>query len=1057
MKELQIQCLPPQSYYYFLDSIKNRPADYLVVLPVNRALRLLRLKLLELAPGEVLANPPVFTFDQLLLELYQFLPGAKRVLSEDMVFVLLETVLQNRQTELKYLMKTKHVTPGLVQKITNVVEELRRFGFNSTAFDKANVDEKSEQPQKYQDFYLLLSSLEKQFGSTFIDQPFARHTAAEALTKTIFFERFPEIRKVYIAGFGLYTPAMLQFIDKVSDWIPVEVKIEYDPQNPDLFQQTHDVFTRLKNMGAKVHSAMEASLLAKRLFNRQKQGDRPNQEKRIHVQPLRDRREEVAYIAAEIRRLTRQETIPVSKIAVSFPNLERYVPLIRQEFKKFGIPYNLSTGFSLKQAPLIRLFLKPLEWILSGFQWKHLQTWVQSPLLNTPPIDMRRLHAFLVEKRMQRLTPGWPEKVVAAAANETPENREALSEAVQSLNAFLQPVYNFPSKGTVQEFRIAFIALLNSLALLRWYERTPQFLKDREREKEFRAFNRFMKLLDRLVWMLSHLLAHEDLTLEMFWHYLQTAVSAAVYNVTEWQEFGVQVLPRLEVQAVEARVLFLGGLVDGEFPRASARDVFFSDTVREKLGLMATEELLAQDRFIFYSLLASNARQVYCLYPKYEEERALVPSSFLSDLNEAVQVDVRTDYPRAEFLQNPLQLWNTFGMALQKRDWPQAENSLHILRQADSRAGAELSALLQKTNLQLKRHVPDGFGPHEGNLAGNAGIAAEISQRFAERKWSVTQLEQYAFCPMHYFLNRILKVEPWPDFEPEVTALERGDTVHRIFQRFYEELLTKGAQAEPQLHRERLFRIAEEEFARLPFSGFFWELELKKYFGTDSIPGLLDVFLEQEANYIADSGFIPLRVEHAFGGRGGAITLEHATGMLNIYGRIDRVDVRNGQQVMIIDYKTGNTALSKKADAMVKGISFQLPLYLRAFVQETKGMTMAAAAFYLVKDAQNCRREIMIGDKVILSALAGRGKAWLPNKDIADAQGHSFSLSELTDWVLEQAISHVEQLRQAQFRHTAFPQDTMCSTYCDYKKICQKQTGKLLKMAEQELTKGGPE
>ncbi len=1055
MKELQIQCLPPQSYFYFFDSIKDRPEDHLVVLPVNRALRLLRLKLLDFVPGQALAHPPIFTFDQLLLELYQSLPGAKRVLSEDMVFVLLETVLQNRQTELNYLMKTKYVTPGLVQKITNIVEELRRFGFNSTAFDKAKVNEKSEQPQKYQDFHLLLSSLEEQFGSTFIDQPFARHTAAESLTKAIFFKRFPRVRMVYIAGFGLYTPAMLQFINKVSDWIPVEVKIEYDPQNPELFQQTHDVFTRLKNMGATVHSSMDASLLGKRLFNRQKQDVQPNQQSRIHVQPLHDRQEEVAYLAAEIRRLSKEQAISVSKIAVTFPNLERYVPLIRQEFKKFGIPYNLSTGFSLRQAPLIRLFLKPLEWILSGYLWKDLQTWLQSPLLNRPPIDVRRLHGFLIEKRIQRLTPGWTEKVLAAAAKETPDNREALGKVVQTLNIFLQPVYNFPQKGTVQEFRAALISLLNSLGLLHWYQRTPQSLGDREREKEFRAFNRFMKLLDRLVWMLSHLLVHEELTLDKFWHYLQTAVSTAVFNVTEWQDFGVQILPRLEVQAVEAQVLFLCGLVDGEFPRASAKDVFFSDTVREKLGLVATEELLAQDRFIFYSLLDSAAKQVYCLYPKYEEERVLVPSTFLSDLSEAVKVDMRTDFPKAEFLQNPLQLWNAFGTALQKRDWPQAKHILHILRQADNRAEKELSALLRKTTLQLKRHLADGFGPYEGNLCGNPEIAAEINQRFADRKWSVTQLEQYAFCPMHYFLNRILRVDPWPDFEPEVTPLERGNTLHRILQRFYGELLAKGAQAGPQQYRERLFQIASEEFARLPFSGFFWDLELKKYFGTDSNPGLFDVFLEQEAGYIADSGFIPRSVEHAFGGRDGAITLEHATGQLKIYGRIDRVDVRNEHQVMIVDYKTGSTALSKTVDTMVKGLHFQLPLYLLAYVQEHTDTAMAAAAFYLIKDAQNCRLEIMIGDKTLLPSLAGRGRAWLPNKTITDSEGHSLSLSELTDWVLGQAISHVERLKQAHFQHTAFPRDPMCSDFCDYKKICQKQTGKLLKMAARTAEKGG--
>ena len=91
-------------------------------------------------------------------------------------------------------------------------------------------------------------------------------------------------------------------------------------------------------------------------------------------------------------------------------------------------------------------------------------------------------------------------------------------------------------------------------------------------------------------------------------------------------------MPRLEIQALDFDVLFIGGLIDGEFPRASAKDIFFSDPVREKIGLVAAEELLDQDRFIFYCLLDSSANKVMLTYPRFEGDRALVPSTFLADL-----------------------------------------------------------------------------------------------------------------------------------------------------------------------------------------------------------------------------------------------------------------------------------------------------------------------------------------------------------------------------------------------------------------------------------------
>ena len=1059
MKQLQIHCIPANSYYYFYDSIKSRSGDYIALLPVNRAVRLLRQKLLNSAPGGVLPEPFLFTFDQLLLDLYQYRPAAKRVLSADMVFVLLESLLQNNQQDLSYLMKVAHITPGLVQKISNVVQELRRFGFDSSAFNRAEVEDKKNQPQKYKDFYRLLLALEDRFGSDFIDEPFARHTAAQELTREIFFKRFPKVRTIFIAGFGLYTPAMLQFINKVSDWISVEVKLEYSPQNPELFLQTQEVFSRMQALGAAVQQNMGSSILAKRLFNRKAQSDREDLSKRIHLRPAQNRQEEVAFIAAEIRRLCNEGKIPIAKIAVTFPHLERYVPLIREEFKKFGIPYNLSTGFSLKQSPLIRSFLKPLEWIQSGYVWSDLLILLQSPLLVKQNIDISSLHRFLVEQRMKRLTPGWPDKIINSTAFQhmSEEEQSLLAETISVLSEFLKPFYIFPQQAEIGEFRTAFIQLLKQMNLLHWYTETPNSLNERNRENEFRAFNRFMKLMDRLVWMLSHLQTQQKITLETFLHHLEMAVTTAVYNLTEWQEYGVQILPRLEVQALEAQVLFVGGLVDGEFPRASAKDVFFSDPVREELGLLATEELLTQDRFIFYSLLDSAAKQVYCVYPLYEEDRALVASTFLSDLAEAVQVDPCSETPPSSLLLNRSQIWQNFGKALQKRDWKQAEIQMNLLRFTDNRAETQLRALLSKIALQLGRHMPDRFGKYEGNLEENKEIVAEMTRLNARRKWSVSRLEQYAFCPLQYFFEQILDVAPWPEFEDDLTALERGNALHRIFQHFYETLQNDRMDIEPWKHRDLLFQIAGDEFAQLPFSGFFWDLEQKKYFGTDSAPGLFDVFLATERDEIESSGFLPHWFEHAFGASDGEVTLSTGNGELRMRGRIDRVDLRNEHQAMIIDYKTGTSALNKNVEAMQEGISFQLPLYLRALIQENPQFEAVAAVFYIVKDAEHCERKIMIGDRNALPQMARKGKAWLPHNDVVDEQGNRLSLNELTLLVLHKAISHVESLKKAHFRHTAFPEDKMCSEYCVYKNICQKQTGKILKYAERQIVSAAAE
>ena len=53
--------------------------------------------------------------------------------------------------------------------------------------------------------------------------------------------------------------------------------------------------------------------------------------------------------------------------------------------------------------------------------------------------------------------------------------------------------------------------------------------------------------------------------------------------------------------------------------------------VVRQLGLITLDSLLFQDRFLFYTILDSNAKKVYLSYPRYRGDRALIPSAFITD------------------------------------------------------------------------------------------------------------------------------------------------------------------------------------------------------------------------------------------------------------------------------------------------------------------------------------------------------------------------------------------------------------------------------------------
>ncbi len=1059
MLSLKIYQGPFQSYYFFLPqiikSVQNKQNDYLIILPVNRAVRLFKRKLINISAEKVLFNPPIFTFDNLLLQLYRTMPGSKRIVSAEMLYLIVENILDQKISELKYFSSGGTAVDSLAKKTTEMIAELRRFGYDRYEFEKLQLTEKNNIPLKYDNFKILLSTLDEQFSNNLIDEPFAMHIAAKLLIQNQFQSYFPDVKNIYISGYGLFTPAMFLLIEKISNWYDVHLKLDYCKENPDLFAHTQAAYERFYAMGAQIVEQENNKGLSEYLFNRQEHPElKCDQKNRIIIQGLKHREQEIEYIAWKIRKINLQENIPLHKIALTFSNLEKYVPLIRQKFKDYHIPFNLSTGFNLNQSPLIMTFLNCIDLIDGSFEYNKVLRFFNNAFIKTAeewnPHLLRKIFTenrirYLSKKQLNKLA-GQLEK------SHHPDNDVYLDkwQQIKLLLKLLQSFYNFPLNDNIIAIRSSFIKLLNEWNLLTWYRDDNNFLSEREKENEFRAFNRFMKLLDQLVWTLKYLHGSGEITLKYFNQCLQNEVNQAIYNLRELPDYGVQIMPRLEILALDFDVLFVGGLVDGDFPRASTKDVFFNDTVREEMNLLASEELLDQDRFIFYSLLDSAAERIYLTYPKYQDDRALTPSTFLMDLYETAEIADSENVDENVFL-NMKKLEMELGLNIQKM---QSEKATNVCRDLFLQMPVEevlwLFNRIKNTRLRI---TPERFSLTEGDLRPVDAIREILKREYARRIWSVTQLEEYAFCPMQFFLDRILKIEDEPEFEEHINNLERGLIIHDILFKFFTELQKLNRCKYPAAHRDLLFSVAKSVFKQMPFRGFFWELERDMYFGTSESTGLLKIFLEYDQQKINEAGYIPDQFEFAFGYTYGSssdqassskpVTLKNADGQIKIVGKIDRIDKDQNGHVLIFDYKTGVHASSVKAQEILAGMMFQLPLYLLAYNVLNPGSKSVYGGYYLVRDAENCSRNDVIADKSVASFISEKSQAALPNKKIIDKAGRMLSLDELLDHSLNIAIQKTDELQQGIFRHTRFPDEVICQQYCKFRRMCQKNVGKL--------------
>ncbi|MHB2149817.1 PD-(D/E)XK nuclease family protein [Calditrichota bacterium LG25] len=1079
MNHIYVTCRAPGSYFAFQDQIsehlEQNHLTALVIVPVNRAVRRLKRTLTNLAGERALIDPPVFTFDRLLLHIYQHLPHPARLLPADTMLVLIQEILEQQAEAFHYLTRGQQVKGGLVNRVWEMSSELRSFGFTSTELAGKDPQELEVHPEKFTDFVRLLEKIEEKLGAEFIDEPFARATAARQVTRQLFEKLFPQVKALYISGYGLFSPPMIDFIKRVGQWLPVHVQLDFLQANQELFRHTLQALEKFKLIDARIEHKSTHSFLARFLFNRKDRPQKRDLSRRIHVAGLNSREREVAFIAGKIRQLNAQG-VPLHKIAVTFSHLEKYAQTIRQVFEDFGIPFNLSTGFELGRSPLISAFLDLLAIIEEDFPAEQTLAFLQNQFVQKPEeIDFELLKRVIVMARVRALNEKNLEALKrfiplqARSDEENGWNQEKALEQVELLKTLLQPLFAFPREAAADAFRKKYLELCERLGLLRWYQTENPRLTERQKEHNFRAYNRFVKVFERSLWTLSLIYGSKPFKSRQLMESLQRAVLTATYNLTEWPDYGVQIMPRLEILSVDFEALFLGGLVDGDFPRASVKDIFFNDRVRSELGLVASEELLDQDRFLFYQLLDGGAQQVYLTYPQYQQEEALVPSSFLADLQDVALVDWQQPADDDPLFENEQKLWKEFGLNLQWIANPEprqgAIENLRLLRALQPQNETLLENLIDQIRISLARSMGGAFSEYEGNLSAFAVVTDALRQKYTRHTWSVSRLETYARCPMQFFLRYVLKIEAPARMEEELTPLERGQLLHTILFRFFSELKEIGQQDQPWRFADRLLAIALEEFAALPYSGLFWEMEKLRFSGNERLKGILPAFLEKEEERAASMPFLPQNFELSFGYSGDfpadpqsikeAVLLKSGDQTLRLQGRIDRVDLDEHGHAAIIDYKTGSVG-SGLINEIYEGRLLQIPLYLAALPQILPQCTPVYGGLYTLKSSDEVQLKAAVADRSCPSLPASRGRAFLPNKNLVDENDeHQLTFNEMLNRSVAFALAYIGQIQNGVFHHTLNPGDRFCESYCEYRRMCQKARGKLERIAA--LQKEKPE
>jgi RecB family exonuclease len=590
----------------------------------------------------------------------------------------------------------------------------------------------------------------------------------------------------------------------------------------------------------------------------------------------RDREDELSSIVASIKGDRSGE---LDRRAVVFKRPLPYAYLARDVFADARVPYQTYESLPLAAEPYAAALDMVFEFVASNFTREAVVGLLGSPhfsfAVDDAPLrrsDVATLNRTLSEEGYF----GGADHLRHIAGARRLVAAKAAVAAADELSALV-------------ERRAPSSHLDTLLAFLKSHDRIPP-AGDPLRDRHLRARRAVLSAIHGLR------TAHADLDDEPadFVH-----VAAMIRRWIEGETFaprtgetGVHLIDAQAARYGEFDEVFLVGLVEGEWPERSVRNIFYPSSLLSLLNWPDSRTALAGERALFQDLVRLARRHVHLSAFELEDDAIVGPSVFLEDVGR-MSLGTAVREPRPER--------RIFVSEALRGDPP-------VLSAVDGEAAAWLALRA---------------GRSDATAAEFHGHATP----YRPAAFSVSALERYLQCPFRFFAERVLTLQEDPEDEATLNPKELGIFVHAVFQRFFEEWNRLGRRGITPEHlpeaRAMFVEIVEPLLDELDEAEA--AIQRTRLLGSAVDEGLAEAVFQTEAEW--GTPVLERLLEHSLEGE---FDIQGPEGIrrVRLRGKADRIDLLQDGTFRIIDYKLSRAPERKQA--------LQLPVYTVCTVQHLR-------------------------------------------------------------------------------------------------------------------------
>ena len=924
-----------------IKNIKNKNEKIYIITPEQFSYSAEK-KLLDILEENSSINAEVISFNRMANRVFTEVGGLNDILiSKSSKAMLIYSILEKEKRNLKYLNSSNDNIELIIKEIT----EFKKHNISTQKLETGiNEIKNIVLKEKLNDINKIYNIYENYMKNKYIDEE-------DLLTKL--YNKLPESKMfdnsiVYIDEFSGFikqeyniVTEILKKAKQVSITICTDDLSENTEEETDIFYFNKQFKKLLTDCAQNVDKKLEKSIflnsknrfknkellyLEENIYNKNSK-KYLEENKNIKLFLAKNPYTELEHVAEEINKLIREEKYKYNDIAIITKNIDSINNIAKAIFSKYNIPIFIDEKTEITENAIIKYILSILEIYSSNWNTDYVFNYIKSGFLDIEEKEVYNLEKYTKKYGINRAK--WykgkwieNEDIREKIINPLLELKKELEQEKTAKN-ITEKIYKYLIKNNIQEKinkKINEYKKIGETAIAEEYKASLNVLID---------------VLDEIV----EIFGNEKITIDKYKEILKTGLKNREVGKIP-QNIDQVILGDIDrTRSHKVRAVFIIGINDGVFPSVNKTEGFLNDNDREVLKecnleiAKGTLDNLFEEQFNVYKALTTAEEKVYLSYtssnkdgdaqrpsiiinkikkifPKLKEESDVISTKSLITNEQATFGELLKNIRKIKNGEKIEDIWvDVYNWYLQNSNWKDRLNK--------SMEGLNYTNKAEKLTSQ-----------NIEKLYGN------------KLRTSISRLEKYKNCPFSFHLTYGLKIKPEEEYK--LNSLDTGSFMHDIVDTFFERISNFE-----EITNEEIEKIVEEIINE--------KLKLEKNYIFSTSQKFITLTSRLKKTIKESIKYIVYQIKNSeFKPEGHEVEFTKADGDMEIYGKIDRLDIaenEEGQYIRIIDYKSSKKNVN--LNEMLAGTQIQLITYIDAISEQMKKEPAGIFYFNLIEPIVN--------------------------------------------------------------------------------------------------------